>query len=303
MAGLLTPVSTSYKTPNQEAEIFLAEVSTLKTSVPKNDRRSTRTIRCPASPAEALETLRSEPDYDSLISTLSYLKSSETGFSITLPSSLSAQLVHVLVSETAPTYWNVLQTPQNSKNASKQKHLPISTGLNSLLSCLRSVMGLSAVLLALRGLVQKSKESEKSVRGQSIQVTLSVLLDLLAAILEGDRTIELISQTIWNTSGSSPNQKTLWHDFLSLTSSKILSTAAETEDIINGLDRKIREKLWISEGRLYADWLACNIGQWAHSLARNVQSDWNLCSETLSKSFRLGHTGKIKTIYSKATDY
>jgi telomere length regulation protein len=288
MEGILTPVSTIYKSPDPITDAFLTEVRATEVTAPK----ITRNAKKPESPDEALEVLRNEPDYESLILTLQYFTTGAPQFSITSPSPLASQLVHVLVSEILPTYWNVLHASKPGENSGKNGYSKRSTDLKLLLFCLRSVTGLNAILFCLKQLIPKSKEPKKSFSGQSIQDTLTSLLEALSAVLEGNRTVQKISYTIWNVSETTSMQRTLWIEFLGLMSGKILGIAAETEDVIGELSKDIGEKYWISDGRLYSLWLARNIGYWARSSGPNSDNVWTGCAELLSKSFRLGYTGK-----------
>ena len=72
-----------------------------------------------------------------------------------------------------------------------------------------------------------------------------------------------------------------------------MGISAEAEDVINELSKKIGEKHWVSNGRLYSNWLACNISHWAQSPISDTENDLKSCAELLSKSFRLGYTGTM----------
>jgi len=74
--------------------------------------------------------------------------------------------------------------------------------------------------------------------------------------------------------------------------SRYLGIGAEAETIINELSKGFGEKYWVSDGTLYSKWLASNISQWASALDLSQESEWKACVELLSKSFRLGYTGK-----------
>lgn len=64
------------------------------------------------SPEDALQLLRSEPDTDSLLSTLKRLSSVDglqSGFDIHSPSPVGAQVVNTIVSSIVPTFWSALE--------------------------------------------------------------------------------------------------------------------------------------------------------------------------------------------------
>lgn len=287
MADLFSAVRTTYthRTPDEGTESFLTEVK-----IDKPAQKSSTNTKKPETPHQALEILKNEPEFDSLVSTLTYLKEGNSSFSITSPSPLAAQLVHVLVSETIPTYWNVLRTSEDGKKGSK-KGGRRSSNLGLLLSCLRSVTGLNAVLLNLKQFIQQSKETKKSIGGPNTQDVLKNLLEILSELLEGNKFVEGISNGIWNTPDDFSKQRSLWNEFLGIIGGKILGISAEAEHIINELNKEIGEKYWTSDGGLYSKWIASNISSWAQSLASD-DGGWKYGAEVLSKAFRLGHTGK-----------
>jgi telomere length regulation protein len=143
MESFLTPVSTSYKSPGRPLENELVEVRKPLEVISKPTSKA-------ATPAEALEILRNEPDYETLISTLRYLTKDNSDFNITSPSPLAAQLVHVIVANIVPNYWNVFQESHSGVKARKQGLSKTASDLEVLLFCLRSVTGLNAILLNLK---------------------------------------------------------------------------------------------------------------------------------------------------------
>lgn len=286
MEGLLTPVSTSYKSPDQEKDDALVEVQLSKPA-----SGPARSFSKASTPGEALEILQNEPDYESLISTLRWLALGTADFSIFLPSPSAAQIVHVLVSETLPTYWSTFQAQAGKKGRGKSRSR-LSSDLESLLTCLRSVTGLNALLLNLRQFIQKSKEPKKAAGSSDIQGALRSLIQVICALLEGEEAIEALSKTIWNSQESIVKQKAIWSEFLSIIAGgKILGIAAEAEDVINRLSKEVGDKNWVAEGTTYSKWLASNISRWAFALKLDEEGGWRACAELLSKSFRLGHTG------------
>ena len=289
MADLFSGVSTTYthKSPDERAESFLTEVK-----VNKPLQRSPTTIRRPETPQKALEILKNEPGIDSLIITLNYLKDGDSSFSIQSPGPLAAQLVHVLVSETLPNYWNVLQPSEKEKSARKRAKKS-SSNAGVLLSCLRSVTGLNAILLNLKQFIQQSKEAKTVIGGSNIQDTLETLLQFLSELVKGSKFVEEISKGIWNAPENHSKKRSLWHEFLSIIGGKIVGISAEAEDVINKMNKEVGGNYWISDGRLYSKWLASNISSWANSPALDVNGEKH-CAQVLGKSFRFGHTGEKK---------
>jgi telomere length regulation protein len=222
---------------------------------------------------------------------LKFLGKEQSDFSITSPGPIAAQLVYVLVSDTVPTYWNVLQESSRRKKAAKQESF-----LEILLSCLRSVTGLNAVVLSLKQHIQLSKETQKAVGGPNIQSILVILLQLLQALLGDNQTVEAIWKNIHHSSNIPAKQKAIWNEFLGLVGNgKILGVAAEAEDIINYLSKKVGERYWIADATLYCLWLARNVTHWSRNLSADSEIEIKGCGELLSKSFHLGYTGMINS--------
>ena len=287
MDNLLTPVSTSYKKTGGEPNLSLVRQLDKAPPVTKQFEKA-------RNPEEALEILRNEPDYESLVVTLHYLASGNSEFSITQPSPLAAQLVHVLVAETIPTYWSILRSASTGLDSQKQTRGRKLSDSGSLLYCLRSVTGLNAILLNLKQSVQKSIETKKVIGGPNFKENLTSYVEVLCQILEGDSTVFTIAKSIWSNPNSTSKQKATWSEFLSLLGSgKVLGISAQAEDVINEVSGEITEKLWISSGILYCTWLAQNIVHWAQILSQDDEHGWTLCAELMSRSFRLGHIGKI----------
>ncbi|KAH7364529.1 telomere length regulation protein-domain-containing protein [Rhexocercosporidium sp. MPI-PUGE-AT-0058] len=287
MEGLLTPVSTSYKNGSKENEDALVEV------VEAEPKLKTQ-FKTASTPVEALEILRNEPDHETLISTLQFLGKGGQSFDIKSPSPLAAQLVHTLVSDTVPNYWHVLQESSKGKKRNAGRHGRSPPERDILLSCLRSVTGLNSVLLSLKQQIQKSKELEKGIGGPKIEDILAIDLQLLQALLEGSETVNTIWTGVCAASVTRLKQKAVWSEFLGLVGGgKILGTAAESEDVINNISKRIGERYWVADGTLYSRWLSQNVTYWAKNLPAEVENGWNSCAELLSKSFRLGHTDSI----------
>lgn len=279
-------MSTSYKSSAKVEEGSLVEVPRPLGAVPKSSSIA-------STPAEALEILRNEPDYNSLISTLRYLSKESDGFNITSPSPIAAQLVHVLISNTVPHYWNVLRESQNKKTSrvGKQENFKYS-GIDLLLSCLRSVTGLNAVMLKLKEYIRLSREAKKAVGGPNNQETLIILLQLLQALLEGDQIVELIWDNVNHFSNDPSKKMAIEIDFLGLIGGgKLLGIAAEAEDVVNELSKEVGERHWTADGTQYSLWLARNIINWSKSLPGGCEDGQQNCGRLLTKSLRLGYDG------------
>ncbi|KAF8863444.1 hypothetical protein BDZ45DRAFT_615754 [Acephala macrosclerotiorum] len=285
MERLLTPVSTSYR--NSEPTNALVEV-------PKPVAKSIAPSQA-TTPAEALEILRNEPEYATLVSTLSYLDKNEDGFDLTSPSPLAAQIVHTLVSDVVFNFWSILYEPRKVKSSDGVAKKPkFSAELELLLSSLRSVTGINAVLLQLKQQVQEAKASGKEIGRRNVQDTLAILLQLLQALLQGTKTARKFWTQICKTCDTAPKQKAVWNELLNAVGGgKIVGISAEAEDVIDNLSKTLQERFWIADGKRYGLWLAQNISYWARTLFLDSDNGWSNCGELLSKSLRLGHSENI----------
>lgn len=291
MEGWLTPVSISYKGSAQEQGKDLVEI---RNSPDVTPNLALKNLKKAESPADALEILRNEPDYDTLIATLQYLANETSDVNITSPSAHASQLVHVLVSDIAPSYWSILQEPESAQMKGRSKR---SSDLKLFLFCLRSVTGLNSIILSLKQAIQQSQQPKKSIGGGNVRDVLSRLLQVMSKLLEGDETIQLISKRIWHSSDTAQKQKALWNEFLSVAAGgRILGTCAQADDIVNDLSKDLHEKHWVSDGALYSKWLAKNITNWARNIQLDSDDVWKCCGELLSKSLRLGYNGKIANV-------
>ncbi|KAI1828627.1 telomere length regulation protein-domain-containing protein [Xylaria intraflava] len=269
MADFLTPVSLSYKRTSGLAEVQNRPVSTL----PAKD--------LPAafkgvSAEEALEVLRNQPDFNTLLDVLRYLQpggKSKRSFDIRTPGPLNAQIVHVLVTEIIPNYWAVLEASGEND-------------INVLLACLRSLPGVNAALTYLRSLIREVKSEPKGWKNSHVIFNLTYILSLLNRVLGDDDSV----MRIWSHVSSEENParvRPLRQEFLSLfTSGKIVSLAAEADDICRRAGRTT-ESLWVADSKQYVAWLARRHVHWAQSQIN--EEDFKLCAEFGARGMRLGH--------------
>ncbi|KAI1090641.1 telomere length regulation protein-domain-containing protein [Rostrohypoxylon terebratum] len=274
MEGLLTPVSQTYRKPTHHDEL-------LEISKPIKPTASLEVDFRGSSPEEALEALKSQPSYDTLISVLEYLQKGIQGshaFDTRKPTPQSAQIIHALVTEIVPNYWTVL------KDASTEQ----SEGdIHLLISPLRCITGINAVLAFLRTLLKEANSDLKGLKNSHISFSLSFILELLSGILHADDDI----RHIWACISSLNNQtqvRPMRQELITLfTSSKIVSLSAEAEDVCRKADQ-LKSDIWLSNTKLYIDWLARNVVQ----LIRlgGTEDDLKLCAELSARALRLGNS-------------
>lgn len=274
MEGLLTPVSQTYRKPIQHDEL-------LEISKPLKPTASLEVDFRGSSSEEALEVLKSQPSYGTLISVLGFLQRGMQGshdFDIRKPTPQSAQIIHSLVTEIVPNYWTVL------KDASTEQ----SKGdIHLLISPLRSITGIHAVLAFLRALLKEANSDLKALKDSHVSFSLSFVLELLSRILHADDDIK----HIWGLISSLNNQtqvRPMRQELITLfTSSKIVSLSAEAEDVCRKADQ-LKSDIWLSNTKLYIDWLARNVVQLVRS--GSAEDDIKLSAEILARALRLGNS-------------
>ncbi|KAI3322026.1 telomere length regulation protein-domain-containing protein [Xylariaceae sp. AK1471] len=298
MAAFLTPVSQSYRKAKDSDEL-------LSISKPAEPGKEPRGVFKGASPEEALEALRNQPSFDTLLAVLKYLQNGgkyKHTIDIRTPAPLNAQIIHTLVTEIVPNYWTVLQESSDGSDT------------NLLLTCLRSLPGINATLTYLRSLIREAKSEPEDLKNPHVIFNLVYTLDLLASLLWDEGEV----MRIWNQIAPTNNPaliRPLRHEFLSLfTGGKIVSLAAEAEDICRQADR-LTEPLWVADNKRYVGWLARSLVQWTKT--QISEKDLELCAELGARALRLGHAeifvrelfnklllqdGADKEIFSKLVD-
>ncbi|KAI0017289.1 telomere length regulation protein-domain-containing protein [Xylariomycetidae sp. FL0641] len=270
MADFLTPVSQTYRKSAQ------TETSSTQPQLSEPDTRPEGGFKG-VSPDEALETLKSQPSYDTLVQVLKYLSDGTKDrhpFDIRKPSPKSAQIVHAVVTEILPNYWTVLDEPSDGRHED-----PIAL----LLGCLQSLTGINAVLSYMRILIREARSDPKNSHHV---FNLSFTLALLGRLLQGDDKVG----KLWRVIASVDNAvqlRPMRQELISiLTSGKIISLSAEAEDVCRQKGRE-DEDVWMADAKRYLKWLANNLTECM--TAGIEEDDLKLCAEIASRTLRLGH--------------
>ncbi|KAF4466884.1 dna replication checkpoint tel2 [Fusarium albosuccineum] len=283
MDDLLTPVSTTYLKPRKDPEPLLTEVKAT------SQRKENNKISTISTADEALDALKGQPDYDTLVVVLRFLNSNKPAsdsFSLRTPSPKSAAIVHLLVSEIVPNYYTLLIEGTVADDVQPDQSQVQDAEL--LLGCLRNLTGLNATITQIRALTQESRIGGKEEKRSDISLNLGILLDLLAALLTGSGTI----RDIWSSStlgiSNAALQKVQSQKLSSvLTNGQIVSLAAEAIELV-GRDRVRPETQWIADGLEYSRWMGANIVHWAKSSPE--EHEMTFCSDLFQKSLSLHHS-------------
>lgn len=287
MDDFFTPISTTY-TKSKEARSLGGPHSPGAAAAPVSKSKRPAI----SSPEDALETLKDQPDYDTLVTVLNYLsnsgspESSEASFSIHTSSPLSAQITQVLVTEIAPNYWPLLREGSLDESQSAGK----TTDLGLFIECLRSLAGLNTILLRLRALVQEIKSGKDGPKRPDLALNINLVLELLCALLDGRSTV----QSIWRRAtarnyGAAKNHHVSHELVSSLARGKVVALAAEADALAGEGPSSTH---WVSDGQKYSRWLALSIASWV----KNDTSDEGLkvCGELLVRSLSLGYPGRFR---------
>ncbi|KIL94895.1 hypothetical protein FAVG1_01826 [Fusarium avenaceum] len=286
MDDLLTPVSTTYLKPRNEPEPLFREV---KTASSQGEPRTPSAI---STADDAVDALKNQPDYDSLISVLQFLSSHRTasdGFSFSAPSPKNASIIHLLVTEIAPNYWTLLLEGAVEDATRHDTALPSDADL--FICCLRSLTGLNAVITQIRALIQEARLGGKEERRTDLSLNLGILLSVLSSILVTDGSIPAIWSESTRSIANTGLQRIQSQKLSSiLTNGQIVSTSAEAMEII-GRDKIRDDTQWVGDGLLYSTWMGNAIVAWVIS---SPEADaMSFSSELFQRALSLQHSENL----------
>lgn len=277
MDELLTPVSRTSLKFNDNGGPLLQQVCTKAQTI------KTTSVFDTSSPENVAETLKSEPDYDTLISVLKTLAQEQDkngGFKIGTPGPQAAKIIQILVTEVTPNYWTLLR--ESSAEAE-------GSDIELLLSVLKNLAGLNAILLRIKTLIQAKRTDSPESKRSDIDLNLSITLDLLCEVLHGDDRV----QQLWATALTgldATKHRILSRELVNVIGGgRIISLSAEGDGIVPR-ESKARP-VWTAVGNKYSDWLARNVIAWSKK-ALTVEEK-KMTAQLLAKCLRLGYLGRI----------
>lgn len=273
MDELLSPVNRTCTNNRVSETSFLQEpqVPTSSLVAPSNLK--------PSSADNVIDTLKSEPDYDTLFSTLKLLVRSgqnSEGFRVAPSGPEAARVTQILVTEIVPNYWALLKESSTTNE---------DQNLNLLLDALRNLAGINAILLRIRALSQELKGETSGTRRSDVQLNLALFLELLCEILDGD---DRICQ-IWASTSSSSDamrRRMLARELINvLGGGRVISLSAEGEALASQNAKK--SSCWTADGIEYTRWLTRNVVTWSKMAYKPADS--KLQADLLSKAMHLGY--------------
>lgn len=270
MDNFFTPVSQTYLKPRSEDAAPNASRPPRKVVQVLDDAPTVSSL------ADALEHLKSQPDYDLLISTLDFLGKDHQ---LSAPSPITAQIVQLLVSDIVPNYWPLLRNGQDEDR-------------NLLLGCLRNIAGINALLARLKVLILEAKAGEKDAKRPDLTLGIETLLQVLATTLDGDQSLSCLWNNVQAHTPGATAAKVMRQEFLSLfaSSGKIVSLSAEADALVSRDKSRRLVRPWTADGLAYTRWIGTSIAAWLSSNESGTADD-KICSEIFARAFRLGYGG------------
>lgn len=259
---------------------FLTAVSTRKVIKPESLIQEVQSLNIQEdavsiqSTESALEALKNQPSRETVNDVLGYL--TKDGFSLLLPESLNASIAHQLINDTIPNYW---RTIKGSNEVSKLEKL------------LRNPTCFGHLKTRLRTLITDSRQKKAPGEARNTAEHIADTLDVLTLVLSGDETAHFVLQDVLAFGKNTVQRKLIWREYLAqVASGRLLSIAAEAEDILKQSEETYQDVNWVADGKDYAAWLGRNI---AVLLERGLDSEEYVAAvgELCSKALGLGYTG------------
>ncbi|KAL2757409.1 hypothetical protein ACRALDRAFT_2099194 [Sodiomyces alcalophilus JCM 7366] len=266
MEELLTPVSQTYFKPRRQENLGASKLPTGREPVRPAAPASLTSIQ------DALELLKSQPDYDALISALKFLAEDDR---ISNPIPESAQVIQVLTSDIILNYWPLLKDGDPGD-------------LDLMLYCLRNITSVNSLITQMKALTQESKSSSKGAKRPDITLGLAILLQVLTSLLEGHESLRILWSSTRVHLDNPMRQKAMAHELVTLFSGgKLVSVAAEALAVARESGAE-KEDRWVADGLQYSLWLGSNVAAWISSNPPNNQD--KLCSDLFARALRLGYS-------------
>ncbi|KAH8180073.1 telomere length regulation protein [Sarocladium implicatum] len=287
MDELLTPVSTTYKATPKAPEPFLTEVKKSVPETSKDRRPVTGPVR---SLDDAIQILKSQPEYDELVAVLRFLTGTREGDESTgkrlAPGPKSAAVVQLLVTDIASNYWPLLA--EGSLDGGSEQGDKLSSDATLFNQCLRSITGLNALLSHIKAFTQEAKTQSKEHRRPDLLLNLRLLLDLLAAVLHGDHVIrDIWATSVAGCSGDVQVKGQMQGLVSALTSGRLQATVAEALQHVEQEDLQSASR-WTGDGLEFTRWLGRNISSWVVDLPPG-HGDFDVVSVLLQRGLSMGY--------------
>lgn len=236
----------------------------------------------------ALEILRCRPQQESFCAVLKWLhpnNSGSTGFDIHSQTLQASQIIHTLVNDVLPDYWDIFwkETTENNRRTR-----------DTIILILSNVSGVSILNSRLKVLITEKEASggNQSVRDSAQAETLKNTMLLLEFILEPQ---DFVS-TIWSRlchSSESAHRWLSWKELVTLLGNgRILSTASEADAILEKSSDSIKERSKLSDGSRYCLWLGSSLNRMLVLSSTDKNDGRKACIQMFERALTLGHVGR-----------
>lgn len=277
--SILTPTSAGPQQSRQSQEPSLLSLSSTriltKSAPPPPPSTTTTSSSSSSSTQTLLAPLRSEPSYETLLSTLSQILTSNASplDPRCSPPTKSAPLVFTLLERILPHFWAVLQEGGNKD------------GLELFLTPFRTAGGVAGCVARLRLLLGSGSGS--AVTGDANKVLAGQVLELLGDVLEGEGLVGEVRRQTMQLGGVQAGL--VWSEFVSLVAGgKVLSVAAEAVRYL-GMEEGEKKGRWVGDGRRLSAWLGRGVARAVH---RAGGVDVKPFGQVLGRGLGLGYPGK-----------
>ncbi|KAL8897478.1 MAG: hypothetical protein Q9192_002554 [Flavoplaca navasiana] len=192
----------------------------------------------------ALEILRCRPQQEDFCAVLQWLhphNSGSTGFDIHSQTLQASQIIHTLINDVLPDYWDIFWREHSEVNRRMR---------DTIILILSNVSGLSILNSRLKALISGKETSggNQSVRDSAQAETLKNTMSLLESILEPQNFVRSIWSRLCRSSNSA-RRWLLWKELVTLLGNgRILSTASEADAILQKSSDSIKERSKLSDG-------------------------------------------------------
>ena len=239
-------------------------------------------------PDDAVEILKSQPDFQEFVAVLQYLQYGIDGrhnFNVRVFGHQASRLINVLATVTIPERWVSLNTKPLSKEDAKARQM--------LLSCFTCVAGLGALHARVKTLTAlAAAKDNSSAASLGLEDTMAVLNYVL-------QTSSFLSRILHDSIAfySKISQRHLiWQEFSSFVAGgKILSAAAEARPFVESETNNDSE--WLGDGNEYSKWLARTLCYAVTTATARDNEFWPMLAQILKRGLSLGYRRK-STLYS-----
>lgn len=260
MADMLTAVRTVSLRPVETPQIVSKPASL--------NARSSPRVTTVSNADHALLIIKSNPSRDDLLGALYFLVSADHAFDVSCPSPIAARIINELVSRILPDFGL-----EDEKVA------------NLLTECLKTIVGLKAVIAKAQFLISQPRTSSESVAAR-------LLLQLLMRVTNGDEFVMHVLKQTNDAAMPAPMRDLLNKELVGLIASgKIVSVTAQLQDGIS--DSKHAFACWIASGGDYVAWLARNLQSTLSALSLSEQHGWKTAIAIYTRAMTMGYAAQF----------